>query len=190
VSFSIPRAYIIAALPYSHAKTPVLPDRITPKYVDLLVGSKTGRPPKQAREGPHPEYSYSVALNGNYTGSNIRYRLNTCIGNKYHRTGSDDGYETYADCLFDIFLIPADRSQMRSVHCLKGGDRRRGQKCTHSLRVRDGIEMEIDIPDFRSNEGGLEAAEKQVGFALSVLCPMLQCDPRHTDYYLDKLGDE
>jgi len=188
VSFTMPRAYIISALHYSADETPVLPLEIMPESLGLYIGQKTGLPHLLTKN----ENRLSIRLNANRTGSNLLYTIDRHINHQFYSVekienkGSYNLYHLKRSNHYDSFLDPLDKSARRSIFCSFNPKLFSAFSCRHYLTVRDGLEMQIHIPDFRANEGGLKAAEQNIAFVLRTLCPYLECDPKYTRYFYDQ----
>jgi hypothetical protein len=185
--FSIPKAYIITALPYAENEVPVLPDVIMPKSLTLLMTYPSGLPLKVARNGNKREVDYTVNLRPNYSGSNTAYENFRCKSGEgeppIKLVGIVNTYKHYENCPHTSEYVLDNTNLGRAISCpTPEKDARPGMLCVHSIRLRPGLEAEVYLPDFRATNG-LVAAEKQVAVLLKTLCPMVGCDAQYTDYF-------
>jgi len=212
MTLTIPKAYIITALPYTTDKTPVLPDEITlRRQLTLWVGRRTGKPLKVTeRYGRRTEYGYTVILKPDYPHRRLNkrslyYDPQDCGEKKSVKIGSVGAYNIYRNCLGPeqynkpeygvlgyIRLISQNSADHRSIECWKNPMAKIRLLCRHYLRVRDGLDLEVSIRSFRRSKVNLEAgllrAEREVASILNNICPIIECDPKHKNYY-DNLGE-
>ncbi|GAA6210309.1 hypothetical protein NBRC116602_00490 [Hyphomicrobiales bacterium 4NK60-0047b] len=183
VQFTIPKAYIVSASPYTKKKiskdstsieVSVLPDKIIPSFqITLWVGAKTGKPLKVTEKyGRRTESGYFVRLRGNYSGVksgvyHSSHNLRKCTTRKAVKIDEISAYDVYRTCAYSKYNKPSyglygyirlisKTKARRSIACLANPGNKRKILCNHALTLRDGLEMEVSIRSFRQNQNDLE----------------------------------
>ncbi len=176
-TFNMPRGYVLGALPYRRRSYCRLPKETFVRRIILAISTKDGGPLSRSKHRyvTNTESRYDVNKITIFASRRTREEMAKAFSKAGLDSNKFDNYKYGLKSFQDRYYYGDAGAGIQRIDCPAPSKKAfKGDYCTYSATLLDGLGMQVDFVDFRLN-GGLDFARKRMTFIKSILCRHLDC---------------